>query len=215
MTKKPSIPRRNRVNWHYVKDDILFSTTKVVSRHQNTQQYGAILPIELTTEDIRNTTAYKEYYACATGKAAPKPKASARKLSAATKGKQPARARSPTKQLDVKRTKAEQLNIVLRRSRHEMHISQQRGSSTDEGTSSRPGDESEGEKTDESDDDDDAQKEAEKVNDAIIMRRNWLAVVNVEMMDGVIVDWGEGIRVTVVEPVVKIDSIPGSIIGFN
>nr|GEW98388.1 integrase, catalytic region, zinc finger, CCHC-type, peptidase aspartic, catalytic [Tanacetum cinerariifolium] len=79
MTKKPSIPRQNRVDWHYVRDDILFSTIKVVSRHQNTQQYGAILPIELTTEDIRNTKAYKEYYACATGEAAPKPKASARK----------------------------------------------------------------------------------------------------------------------------------------
>nr|GEZ67184.1 hypothetical protein [Tanacetum cinerariifolium] len=79
MTKKPSIPRRNRVNWHYVRDDILLSTIKVVSRHQNTQQYGAILPIELTTEDIRNTKAYKEYYACAIGEAAPKPKASARK----------------------------------------------------------------------------------------------------------------------------------------
>nr|GFD00408.1 hypothetical protein [Tanacetum cinerariifolium] len=79
MTKKPSIPRRNKVNWHYVRDDILFSTIKVVSRHQNTQQYGAILPIELTNDEIRNTKAYKEYYACATGEAAPKPKASARR----------------------------------------------------------------------------------------------------------------------------------------
>nr|GFC47200.1 hypothetical protein [Tanacetum cinerariifolium] len=51
----------------------------VLSRHQDTQQYGAILPIELTNKDIRNTTAYKEYYAYATGVAAPKPKASARK----------------------------------------------------------------------------------------------------------------------------------------
>nr|GEX81539.1 hypothetical protein [Tanacetum cinerariifolium] len=50
-------------------------TADVVSRHQTTQQYDAILPIELTTEDIRNTKAYKEYYACATGEAAPKPKA--------------------------------------------------------------------------------------------------------------------------------------------
>nr|GEZ57267.1 retrovirus-related Pol polyprotein from transposon TNT 1-94 [Tanacetum cinerariifolium] len=57
-------------------DDVLFSTIKVVSRHQTTQQYSAILPIELTTEDIRNTKAYKEYYACATGEATPKPKAS-------------------------------------------------------------------------------------------------------------------------------------------
>nr|GFC62804.1 hypothetical protein [Tanacetum cinerariifolium] len=79
MTRKPSISRRNRIKWHYVKDDVLFSTIKVVSRHQTTQQYCAILPIELTTDDIRNSKAYKEYYACATGEAAPKPKASARK----------------------------------------------------------------------------------------------------------------------------------------
>nr|GEY36622.1 retrovirus-related Pol polyprotein from transposon TNT 1-94 [Tanacetum cinerariifolium] len=79
MTRKPSISRRNRINWHYVRDDVLFSTIKVVSRHQTTQQYGAILPIELTTDDIRNSKAYKEYYACATREAAPKPKASARK----------------------------------------------------------------------------------------------------------------------------------------
>nr|GEX28268.1 hypothetical protein [Tanacetum cinerariifolium] len=111
---------------------------------------------------------YKEYYACATGEAAPKPKASAKKkkggsassttpltpiatptptttvmaaprLSAAAKGKQPARARSPTEPSDVEWTEAEQLKIVLRRSRHEMHISQQGGSGTDEGTSSKPG----------------------------------------------------------------------------
>nr|GFC66051.1 hypothetical protein [Tanacetum cinerariifolium] len=54
MTRKPSISIRNRINWHYVRDDVLFSTIKVVSRHQTTQQYGAILPIELTTDDIRN-----------------------------------------------------------------------------------------------------------------------------------------------------------------
>nr|GEU97489.1 hypothetical protein [Tanacetum cinerariifolium] len=64
---------------YYPRDDILFSTIKVVSRHQNTQQYDVILPIELTNEDIRNTKAYKEYYACATGEAAPKPKASAKR----------------------------------------------------------------------------------------------------------------------------------------
>nr|GFC24213.1 hypothetical protein [Tanacetum cinerariifolium] len=144
--RKPSIPRRNRVNWHYVRDDVLFSTIKVVSRHQTTQQYGAILPIELTTDDIRNNMAYKEYYACATGEATPKPKAS----------KQPARATTPAEPTYVERTEAEQLKIVLRRSRQETHISQQRGSGTDEGTDvdeqTKGRDESEGDKTDESDD---------------------------------------------------------------
>nr|GFC36415.1 hypothetical protein [Tanacetum cinerariifolium] len=48
-------------------------------RHQATQQYGAILPIELTSIEIRNSKAYQEYFACAMGEAAPKPKASARK----------------------------------------------------------------------------------------------------------------------------------------
>nr|GEV88270.1 hypothetical protein [Tanacetum cinerariifolium] len=51
----------------------------VVSRHQNTQQYGAMLPIELTNDEIRNTKAYEEYYAFATGEAVPKPKTSARR----------------------------------------------------------------------------------------------------------------------------------------
>nr|GFA70711.1 hypothetical protein [Tanacetum cinerariifolium] len=163
MTRKPSIPRRNIINWHYVRDDVLFSTIKMVSKHQTTQQYGAILPIELTTEDIRNIKAYKEYYACATGEAAPKPKASARKkkgdsassttpptptpttivvaaprLSATAKGKQPTRATTPTEPTDIERTKGEQLKIILKRSRQETHISQQCGSGTDEGTGSRP-----------------------------------------------------------------------------
>nr|GEV29700.1 hypothetical protein [Tanacetum cinerariifolium] len=176
MTRKPSIPRRNKVNWHYVRDDILFSTIKVVSRHQNTQQYGAILPIEVTTEHTRNTKSYKEYYACATGEAAPKPKASARKkkggsassttpptpiatptptttvvaaprLSAATKDKQPARATSPTDTSDVERIEVEQLKIILRRSRQETHISQHGGFSTDEGTETKSDRESEEEET--------------------------------------------------------------------
>nr|GFC18337.1 hypothetical protein [Tanacetum cinerariifolium] len=41
--------------------------------------------------------------------------------------------------LDVERTEAEQLKIILKRSRQETHISQQHGSSTDEGTGFRPG----------------------------------------------------------------------------
>nr|GEX76034.1 hypothetical protein [Tanacetum cinerariifolium] len=37
IKRKPSISRRNRINWHYVRDDVLFSTIKVVSKHQTTQ----------------------------------------------------------------------------------------------------------------------------------------------------------------------------------
>nr|GFC70402.1 hypothetical protein [Tanacetum cinerariifolium] len=53
MTKDPSIPRRNK--------------------------FGAILPVELTNEAIRNSTAYKEYYTIASGAEPPKTKASVMK----------------------------------------------------------------------------------------------------------------------------------------
>nr|GFA26378.1 hypothetical protein [Tanacetum cinerariifolium] len=40
------------------------------------QQFGALLPIELTNEEIKNSNAYKEYYAIAIRDVPPKPKAS-------------------------------------------------------------------------------------------------------------------------------------------
>nr|GEZ90136.1 hypothetical protein [Tanacetum cinerariifolium] len=133
MSKGPSIPRRKKINWHYVMDDFIFSTIKVVSRHQNTQQYGAMLPIELMNDEIRNTKAYKEYYAFATREAAPKLKASAR---GKRSGKQLAKSLSTP--LEVARTEAQQLKIVLRRSRQQTYISQPGGSGTDERTDSKP-----------------------------------------------------------------------------
>nr|GEU86422.1 retrotransposon protein, putative, unclassified [Tanacetum cinerariifolium] len=57
MSKDPSIPRRNKVNWHYVRDDHM------------------------------NSNAYKEYYAIATGAAPPKPKASGKQAAKASKAK--------------------------------------------------------------------------------------------------------------------------------
>nr|GFC58740.1 hypothetical protein [Tanacetum cinerariifolium] len=94
-----------------------FSTIKVVLRHQTTQQYGAILPIELTTAEIKNTKAYKEYHACAMGEAAPKPKVSARKK----KGNSASSTTPPTPTPTTTVESAPRL-----------------GSGTDEGTGSKP-----------------------------------------------------------------------------
>nr|GEZ43237.1 hypothetical protein [Tanacetum cinerariifolium] len=160
MTKDPSIPRRNKVNWHYVRDDQMFTTIKLVSRHQNTQQFGVMLPIKITNDDIRNSEAYKEYYAVASGAAPPKTKASFRKtksssdttitppttagtrLSTSAKGKQPVKA-SKAKRLtvlsEVAMTEAEQLKLAIKRSLQQTHISQASGSGADEGTCIIPG----------------------------------------------------------------------------
>nr|GEV28905.1 hypothetical protein [Tanacetum cinerariifolium] len=134
MSKDPSIPRRNK--------------------------FGALLPIELTNEEIRNSIAYKEYYAVATRATPPKPKASVWKtrssfdttitpltatadprLTTFAKGKQAAKA-SKAKSLsalsEVAMTEAQQLNLVTKRSLQQTHISQASGSGTDEGTGSKP-----------------------------------------------------------------------------
>nr|GFB81564.1 hypothetical protein [Tanacetum cinerariifolium] len=54
------------------------------------------------------------------------------RLSATAKGKQPARATTPTDPTYIERTEAKQLKIVLKRSRQETHISQQHGSDNDD-----------------------------------------------------------------------------------
>nr|GFC64926.1 hypothetical protein [Tanacetum cinerariifolium] len=129
MTRKPSISRRNRINWHYVRDDVLFSTIKVVSRHQSTQQYSKC---QTKKGDSASSNTPPTPTPTTTVESAPR-------LSATAKGKQPSRATTPIEPIDVQRTEVEQLKIVLKRSRQETHISQQSGSGTDEGTSSKPG----------------------------------------------------------------------------
>nr|GEX30731.1 hypothetical protein [Tanacetum cinerariifolium] len=135
MSKDPSIPRRNK--------------------------FGALLPIELTNEEIRNSNVYKEYYAVATGAAPPKPKASVWKtrsssdttitpptaaagprLTTSAKGKQAAKdskAKSLFALSEVAMTEAQQLKLVTKISLQHTYISQASGSGADEGTGSIPG----------------------------------------------------------------------------
>nr|GEY45200.1 ribonuclease H-like domain-containing protein [Tanacetum cinerariifolium] len=165
MSNDPSIPRRN--------------------------EFGALLPIELTNKDIRNSNAYKEYYAFATGAAPPKPRASVRKtrsssnttitppttaagptLTTSEKGKQAAKA-SKAKSLsalsEVAMTEAQQLKLATKKSLQQTHISQASGFGADEGTGGddegKDGDgdeEDDGEEGDDDDDDQEVERDDEK-----------------------------------------------------
>nr|GEY69821.1 hypothetical protein [Tanacetum cinerariifolium] len=143
ILKDPSIPRRNKVNWHYVRDDHMFTTIKLVSRHQNTQQFGALLPIELTNEDIRNSKAsvWKTRSSFDTT-VTPLTADVGSRLSTSAKGKQPAKtskAKSLSALLEVAMTEAQQLKLATKRSLQQTHISQASGSGSDEGTGTIPG----------------------------------------------------------------------------
>nr|GEV65814.1 uncharacterized mitochondrial protein AtMg00810-like [Tanacetum cinerariifolium] len=155
--------------------------------------YGAMLPIELTNDEIRNTKAYKEYYAFDTEEAAPKPKANARrkrigfdtsitpptatttpittvavtsKLTAAAKGKQPAKAKSTDEGTGCK---PRVRDVPTDESEEELSWN----SSDDEGTDDQEkvgdvdeGDEGNNNEEGEEDDDDDEDKNGdEKDND--------------------------------------------------
>nr|GEV09831.1 hypothetical protein [Tanacetum cinerariifolium] len=124
-------------------------------------KFGALLPIELTNEEFKNSNAYKEYYAVATGAAPPNPKASIQRtrsssdtsitpptvaagprLTASAKGKQAAKAlkaKSLSALSEVAMTEAQQLKLVTKRSLQQTYISQASCFGADEGTNSIPG----------------------------------------------------------------------------
>ncbi|GKE17573.1 hypothetical protein Tco_1425150, partial [Tanacetum coccineum] len=167
MAKDQAIPRRNKMFWHYARDDLMFTTIRVISKHQDTQVYGAILPQHLTNQAMLESEAYKTYLAYATGEKIPKPKyvknkadsesspkkktattAKGKRLKTSAKAAKPAKKKQPTKSSKAKGltvlskvalTEAEQMKLATKRSLIENHCSYASGSGADKGTDSKPG----------------------------------------------------------------------------
>ncbi|GKF00440.1 hypothetical protein Tco_0023790, partial [Tanacetum coccineum] len=132
---------------------VIEATINVISRNEATQLYGAILPVALTNEDIRNSESYKEYYAMASGTIPPKTKGSKKEANTETisKLKPPTAPRKRSREKEKQKTaeletiseanltEAEQLKIITKRSRQETHSSHASGSGADEGTGVTPG----------------------------------------------------------------------------
>nr|GEU52129.1 retrovirus-related Pol polyprotein from transposon TNT 1-94 [Tanacetum cinerariifolium] len=152
------ISRRNNMFWHTAKDDPMFNTIIVISRHQDTQVYGAILSDVLTNQEMLNSKAFKEYYAIASRAESPKAKTkckkkvdepvtssksktapaskgfrlkSSAKVAKTTKKKQPA-TMPKTKGLavlsEVALSEAEQIKLATKRSKKYFHMSHASGS---------------------------------------------------------------------------------------
>ncbi|GKD79785.1 hypothetical protein Tco_1342406, partial [Tanacetum coccineum] len=58
---------------HIVRDDPMFTTIRVISKHQDTQIYDVILPQHLTNQAMLESEAYKTYHYYAIGEKIPKP----------------------------------------------------------------------------------------------------------------------------------------------
>ncbi|GJS73217.1 hypothetical protein Tco_0706058 [Tanacetum coccineum] len=175
MSKDQAIPRRNKMFWHYARDDFMFTIIRVISKHKDTQEYGAILPQHLTNQAMLESEAFKTYRAYATGEKAPKNKTSA-------KGDKPATTKSKglTVLSEVAFSEVEQMKLATKRSLKEFHISHTSGSGdrvdilskvpdeqqqTESGTNEGAGDETEDEEEEEEHDSDDDNDDKDDVQE--------------------------------------------------
>ncbi|GJY27159.1 hypothetical protein Tco_0401885 [Tanacetum coccineum] len=71
-SKDNSISMRNRIILHTAHDDSLLGALKFVSKIEDCQKYGALIPDGMINDDIKLSTAYKTYLDYATGKVPPK-----------------------------------------------------------------------------------------------------------------------------------------------
>ncbi|GKD49736.1 hypothetical protein Tco_1278712 [Tanacetum coccineum] len=74
LSKDKSISMRNRMFMHTAWDDNILGTMRFVSKYEDTQVYGDLIPKAMTNQTMLDSASYKTYLAFATGAATPKPK---------------------------------------------------------------------------------------------------------------------------------------------
>ncbi|GJV81556.1 hypothetical protein Tco_1517426 [Tanacetum coccineum] len=164
-------------------DDFMFTKIRVISKHQDTQVYGVILPQHFINQAMLESEAYKTYLAYANGEKIPKPKygkneadseLSPKKKTATTakgkrlktlakvakpdKKKQPAKtskAKGLTMLSEVTFTEADQMKLATKRSLIETHSSHASDSANLLKSSDKEDDDEVGLNDDDDDNDDD------------------------------------------------------------
>ncbi|GJZ56388.1 hypothetical protein Tco_0611581 [Tanacetum coccineum] len=66
IIKDKTISMKNRINFHTIRDDSLLGTLKFVSKTEDYEKYGALIPEEMINQDIKDSKAYKTYLGFAT-----------------------------------------------------------------------------------------------------------------------------------------------------
>ncbi|GJR16414.1 hypothetical protein Tco_0799066 [Tanacetum coccineum] len=199
LTKDKSISMRNRMFIHTPTDDSLLGTMRFVSRHADTQVYGAILPEAMTNQALQNFVAYKTYYAIASGSEPPQTKKSQKKPESSISSeespskKKPAKAKKdavtkpkPSKKKapvkadagkglnvlsEVALSEAAQLKEATKQSQKEFHASHASGSGVPElpKYDSKSDKELWGNSDEEDDDDDETDSDNELINNDVKM----------------------------------------------
>ncbi|GJW38371.1 hypothetical protein Tco_0064216 [Tanacetum coccineum] len=96
LKKDKSISMRNRMFMHTSRDDSLLGTMRFISRHEDAQIYGAILPKAMTNQAMLDSVAYKTYYAITSGAKPLKSKKSLKKSDLAISSEESPSKKKPT-----------------------------------------------------------------------------------------------------------------------
>ncbi|GJZ86326.1 hypothetical protein Tco_0657936 [Tanacetum coccineum] len=120
ISKDKTISMRNMINLHIIRDDSLLGTLKFVSKTQDYQQCGALIPNDMINQDIKDSKAYKTYYDFATRKVPPRKARKYKKVASPLRKLSPVKEAKPLKKAKrVKRpakksTTAPTAGVVIR-----------------------------------------------------------------------------------------------------
>nr|GEU81321.1 hypothetical protein [Tanacetum cinerariifolium] len=111
-------------------DDPMLNTMRVISRHQDTQIYDAILPDVLTNQKMLESKAYKEYYVVASRAEPPKAKTKYQKKAdePVTPSKSKSSPAAKAVISEVALIEAEKNKLATKRSKKDFHMSHASGS---------------------------------------------------------------------------------------
>ncbi|GKA98117.1 hypothetical protein Tco_0826011 [Tanacetum coccineum] len=150
ITKDKSTLMRNKMFMNTARDDSILGPMRFVSKSDDFQVYGALLPNRMTNQQMLDSDAYKTYLAYATGEASPKMKRKFKKPASPSKKRtlvtieeeepEPAKKvkKAPTKAerskgiellYDAALLKEAQLKKAFKRSKRDTNIHQAGGSS--------------------------------------------------------------------------------------
>ncbi|GJT70232.1 hypothetical protein Tco_1029518 [Tanacetum coccineum] len=188
---------------HTTRDDSLLGTTRFISRHEDTQVYGAFLPKAMTNQAMLDSDSYKTYYAIATGAEPPKPKKIQMKSDSTISSeetpskKKPAKAKKDvtTTKKPATKPKPTKKKAPIKADRGVLDGQQSKISGTDEGTDDDDnedatedvsdddkGNDDDGDNDDNNDDSDDERTESDRdenpnlnqSNKRVTMKKRWM-----------------------------------------
>ncbi|GKC68166.1 hypothetical protein Tco_1100764, partial [Tanacetum coccineum] len=155
ISKDKSISMRNKIFMHTVRDDSILGTLRFVSKSNEYQVYGALLPERMSNQQMRDSRTCKTYLAFTIGAATPKKARKFKKPTSLSNKKTLKKAPVKTKRSkgiellsDVALLEEAQLEKAIKQRRRETHIHQAGGSSEGANLESEGSDELKGKSID-------------------------------------------------------------------